>query len=107
MSLQKYVFLNIYTTLWLIEAQEQHDGELLSRLREIANALLSHKDKTAEDILGKNNSLRVNSCMTLFNALCPNDVFDKVINQFYNGKQCEKTLDMLNRWSINKIWTLL
>lgn len=79
------------------EAREyMHDEELLSRLREIANALLSHKDKTAEDILGKNDSLRVNSCMTLFNALCPNDVFGEVINQFYNGKQCEKTLDMLN-----------
>lgn len=80
----------------LKEAQDYMADEVLSiRLREITNALLSHKDKTSEAILGYVDDLKVRSCMTLFDAVCPNDVFGEVLNQFYGGERCQKTLKML------------
>lgn len=81
----------------LKEAQDYMEDEVLSiRLREITNALLSHKDKTSEAILGYVDDLKVRSCMTLFDAVCPNDIFGEVLNQFYGGERCQRTLEMLN-----------
>ena len=82
----------------LEEAQEYMSNEVLSaRLREITNALLSHKDKTSKEILGDVDSWKVRSCMTLFDTVCPDDIFREVLNQFYDGKSCRRTLGKLNR----------
>ena len=82
----------------LEEAQEYMSNEVLSfRLREITNALLSHKDKTSKEILGYIDDMKVRSCMTLFDAVCPDDIFREVLNQFYDGKSCRRTLGKLNR----------
>jgi len=82
----------------LKEAQDYMANEILStRLREISSALLSHKDKTSEEILGYVDDLKVRSCMTLFDAVCPNSIFGEVLNQFYGGERCQRTLRMLNR----------
>ncbi len=35
--------------------------------------------------------------MTLFDAVCPNNIFGEVLNQFYGGERCQRTLRMLNR----------
>ena len=80
------------------EAEAYLSHELLgSRLREITDALLSHNDKTAQSILGDIDSMKVRSCMTLFDLVSPNDVFAKVLDTFYEGKRCEKTL-----WRLGK-----
>ena len=80
------------------EAEAYLSHELLgSRLREITDALLSHNDKTAQSILGDIDSMKVRSCMTLFDLVLPNDVFAKVLDTFYEGKRCEKTLWRLGR----------
>jgi uncharacterized protein (DUF1810 family) len=34
--------------------------------------------------------------MTLFDAVCPNDLFGEVLNQFYGGERCQRTLEILN-----------
>ena len=74
----------------LAEAQEYMSNEVLSaRLREITNALLSHKDKTSKEILGYIDDMKVRSCMTLFDAVCPDGIFREVLNQFYGGKCCQ------------------
>lgn len=65
------------------------------RLREISLALLQHKGKTAVKILGSIDAMKVASCMTLFDALSPGDVFAEVLNAFYGGTPCEHTLTML------------
>ena len=89
---------NYYGISCLEEAQEYLSNEVLSaRLREIANALLSHKDKTSKEILGDVDSRKVRSCMTLFDTVCPDDIFREVLNQFYDGKSCRRTLGKLNR----------
>lgn len=81
----------------LKEAQEYMKNETLSRrLREITHALLKHAGKRAEDILGYVDAMKVKSSMTLFDIVCPNDVFEQVLQQFYGGERCVRTLRMLN-----------
>ena len=69
---------------------------LNDRIHEIANALLEHHDKSAEDIFGGLDAMKVRSSMTSFNELSHNDVFAKVIDVFYHGKRDEKTLELLS-----------
>lgn len=35
------------------------------------------------------------SCMTLFDAIFPNDVYAEVLESFYDGVRCKRTLQML------------
>lgn len=65
------------------------------RLREISRALLQHKDLEAEAILGGIDAMKVRSCMTLFDAISPGDVFADVLDTFYAGSRCESTLSLL------------
>lgn len=66
-----------------------------ARLREIATALLQVEGKTAKEILGGIDALKVKSSMTLFDMIAPNDVFERVLNRFYDGEKCPLTL----RWN--------
>ena len=69
---------------------------LSARLREISGALLEHKGKkTALKIFGEIDSLKVRSCMTLFDAVCPNDVFSEVLDAFYDGQIDTLTVESL------------
>lgn len=62
------------------------------RLREITKALLDCSNPSADDILGFPDVLKVKSCMTLFDLVSPNDIFKDVLDKYYEGKTCEKTL---------------
>jgi len=62
------------------------------RLREITKALLECGNPSANDILGFPDVLKVKSCMTLFDLVSPNDIFKEVLDKYYEGKTCEKTL---------------
>ena len=69
---------------------------LSARLREISGALLEHKGKkTAQDIFGEIDAVKVRSSMTLFDAVCPNDVFSEVLNGFYDGQKDNLTVELL------------
>ena len=68
---------------------------LRARLYEISRALLEHSGKSAREILGGIDALKVRSCMTLFDVVSPNDVFNDVLTAFYEGKQCKRTLEMI------------
>ena len=77
----------------LKEAKEYMADKILSnRLREITTALLAHNEQAAVDILGDVDAMKVKSSMTLFDAVFPNDIFDQVLNQFYGGERCQRTL---------------
>lgn len=65
------------------------------RLREITNALLKHNDKSAEEIFGGLDAMKVRSSMTLFDAISPDDIFAQVLDTFYDGKRCEFTLSAI------------
>ena len=68
---------------------------LRARLYEITHALLKHSDKSAREIFGSIDALKVRSCMTLFDIVSPNDVFNDVLTTFYEGKRCKRTLEMI------------
>ena len=65
------------------------------RLREITQALLQHKELTAEEILGGIDAMKVKSSMTLFAEVSPDDIFDEVLKVFYNGSYDKMTLDLM------------
>ena len=75
------------------EAKAYLDHPVLgARLREITLALLDYKNKTADDILGYPDVLKVRSCMTLFDLVSPNDIFNDVLYKYYEGQRCDKTI---------------
>ncbi len=62
---------------------------LRARLVEVAELLLTHPDKTAEEILGSVDALKVRSSMTLFARVADApDVFQRVLDTFYGGEIC-------------------
>lgn len=66
-----------------------------SRLRTITKALLTHTDINVVNIFGGIDAMKVCSCMTLFDAVSPDDVFQEVLDKFYNGRYDKKTLDCM------------
>lgn len=62
------------------------------RLRDITQALLDCNNPTAFNILGFPDVLKVQSCMTLFDMVSPCDIFNNVLDRYYEGKRCEKTI---------------
>ena len=66
-----------------------------ARLREITEALLVIEGKTAEEILSPIDAMKVRSCMTLFDAVCPNDIFAEVLEKYYEGRKDSATLRLL------------
>ena len=80
----------------LQEAELYLNDDLLgSRLREISEALLKHAGRPAVSILGDIDAIKVRSCMTLFDRLSPDDVYGKVLDAFYEGQRCKRTLYLL------------
>lgn len=64
-----------------------------TRLVEISDALLSVKGKTANQILGSPDDLKLKSCMTLFNLVdLANPVFAAVLADYYGGDLDARTL---------------
>ena len=75
------------------EAQAYLEHPLLgARLREISQAMLDCGNPSADDILGFPDVLKVRSCMTLFDMVSPNDIFKQVLEKYYEGKLCDKTI---------------
>lgn len=68
-----------------------------SRLIEISQALLDIEGKSANQIFGSPDDLKLKSCMTLFSSLPDaNPVFESVINKYYNGTKDLRTLEIVN-----------
>ena len=71
------------------EAQRYLEHPILgTRIREITEVLLEHKNKTALSIFGDIDAIKVRSCMTMFDSFSPNDIFGEVLRSFYNGERC-------------------
>ena len=75
------------------EAKAYLDHPVLGqRLREITRALLDCPVQSAGEIFGFPDVLKVRSCMTLFDLVSPNDIFNEVLFDYYEGQRCDKTL---------------
>lgn len=80
------------------EAQSYLEYPILgARIREITEALLEHRDKTALSVFGDIDAIKVRSCMTMFDIISPNDIFDEVLRTFYNGERCETTIKVMQQ----------
>lgn len=62
-----------------------------ARLRDITKAFLNLDSHSAYAILGRPDDIKVQSCMTLFDIVSPNDIFAEVLNKYYDGIRCQKT----------------
>lgn len=86
----------------LNEAKQYLNDEILGpRLREITSALLAVEGRSALEILGDPDDKKVRSCMTLFDFISPNDIFEQVLIKYYNGTRCSRTIKTLTL-SVNK-----
>ena len=89
---------NMYGISGLAEAKAYLAHPVLSgRLYELCGELLKHKDKTALEIFGDIDEMKLKSSMTLF-ALTSEDytVFDEVLENFFGGEMDEVTVELIN-----------
>lgn len=69
---------------------------LKSRLDEVCNILLNHQGKTASGIFGMTDAAKVKSSMTLFYLASKSELYRQVLDKYFNGLPCQKTLYALN-----------
>ena len=66
------------------------------RLRECVNLVLAVEAKTAYDILGSPDDLKLRSCLTLFEAAVPGEpLFGRALTKLYSGQRDPRTLELL------------
>ena len=69
---------------------------LAAHMQEICEALLENENSNAEEVMGWPDDLKLRSSMTLFAVADPaNDIYQKVLDKFFEGKPDEKTLELL------------
>ena len=75
------------------EAQNYLNHNILGkRLIEITSALMKVKKKSARSIFGYPDNLKLQSSMTLFKKIQPeNKLFSDVLVKYFNGDVCEHT----------------
>ena len=57
------------------------------RLHECCEAILTHNDKTVEELFGETHASNLQSSMTLFSLVSgENSIFQKVLEQFFDGE---------------------
>lgn len=91
-----------YSISWIEEAKAYlEDEELREHLLGITQTFLELDNDNPEDILWSIDALKLRSCMTLFKQAEPEiELFDMVLDKFYNWKQDPMTLDIL--WWISE-----
>ena len=86
-----------YAIASLAEAGAYLDHPALGpRLLECARALLANEDRTAVEILGEVDALKLRSSMTLFARAAPNEpLFREILDHFYGGEEDPATGQVL------------
>jgi uncharacterized protein (DUF1810 family) len=81
----------------LDEARAYLDHPILGpRLVECAEAVLLVKDRSATQIFGSPDDLKLRSCATLFASVSPpGSVFERLLEKYYRGERDGKTLQLL------------
>jgi uncharacterized protein (DUF1810 family) len=77
----------LYAISSLAEARAYLDHPLLgARLTQCADILSAHQGRTAEQIFGGIDAMKLRSCMTLFMHAAPEQpVFRHIVEQFFGG----------------------
>jgi uncharacterized protein (DUF1810 family) len=67
------------------------------RLLEIAGAALRVEGRTAREIFGSPDDMKLRSCATLFASVSPDgSVFHQLLDKYFDGKPDTRTLELLN-----------
>ena len=66
-----------------------------SRLVECVELVLAVEGRTAHDIFGSPDDMKLRSCLTLFDAIVRNGVFARALERYFEGKPDRATLDLL------------
>lgn len=67
-----------------------------ARLRECADAVLEHNNKSAQEIFGGIDAVKLRSSMTLFDVAAEgDDLYQEVLARFFDGQPDSLTLEML------------
>ena len=88
---------NFYAIKTKAEAENYLAHSILGkRLIEISNALLEVEGKTADQIFGSPDNMKLKSSMTLFGALKNTDpVFQRILDKYFDGAKDERTLELI------------
>ena len=80
------------------EAKRYLEHNILGpRLRKISNELLKLNINDPIEIFGRLDSLKLKSSMTLFDYIENNEVFEKVLDKYYEGEKDDKTIQILEK----------
>jgi uncharacterized protein (DUF1810 family) len=68
-----------------------------TRLRECAEATINIEGRSANEVFGSPDDLKLRSCATLFAYIAPSgSVFERLIGKFYDSESDERTLKLLH-----------
>lgn len=83
----------------LEEAEQFLKHPLLGeRLINISKLLIQFSDKSAHDIFGSPDDLKLKSCMTLFSAVKNSPpIFNQILNQYFGSSKDMETRRLINR----------
>ena len=89
-----------YSLYYGIDGREEaiaylEDPVLKQRLISMCEVLLQLDMNDPEQIFSRIDAIKLCSCMTLFDAVSSEEVFQNVLDRYYNGKKDSKTLRML------------
>ncbi len=86
-----------YSIKSLAEAKAYLDHPVLGpRLLECAEAVVRVQGRTAAEIFGSPDDLKLRSCVTLFSCVSPaGSVFDRLLEKYYRAERDGKTLRLL------------
>ena len=69
-----------------------------ARLLNCAEAVVAVEGRSATEIFGSPDDLKLKSCATLFSWVAsPGSVFDRLLEKYYQGARDGKTLELLGR----------
>ena len=78
------------------EARAYLDHPILGpRLRECGSVVNGIAGRSAHDIFGSPDDMKLRSSMTLFARVSGDDVFEQVLGQYFNGQHDSETLRLL------------
>lgn len=86
------------------EAQEYVRHPILgTRLKQCSQIVLEHRHKTAQEIFGSPDDMKLRSCMTLFALAAPGErVFTEVLDTFYPGDPDLRTQEIWARTAASR-----
>jgi uncharacterized protein (DUF1810 family) len=89
----------LYAIKSLEEARHYLSHPILGpRLKECAEAVLALQGRSASDIFGYPDDMKLQSSMTLFALVAgPGSAFERVLEKYYQGKQDNRTLQIVGK----------